>query len=251
METADQDLRSFPHRTSALEDVRIWQEQLMRVTLRILVIVGPVAAIAGSIYDYSRGVYWSIPLYWLAYGILAVVTYWRQVPYSWQVVVIVCLVYGLAIIEFVSDGREGNGRVFVLLVPLLASVFLGLQEGILSAALVPITMLGIGWALSTGRIPLAQPAGPVDLAGWVTDAVIMSMIGAFIVVAQNQVVPRLARALTESRDLARQFEDQRDQLEARVSEQAADLAHRNIQLRTAAQVARDVLDAQGVESLLD
>jgi GAF domain-containing protein len=251
IEMADQDLGSLRHGVTALEDVRAWQEQLIRTILRALIVVGPLAAIAASIHDYSQGVYWPIPLYWLVYGILVVLTYWRQVPSSWQVSVIMGLVYGLAIIDFVSDGRQGNGRVFLLLIPFLASVFFGLHEGILSAALVPITMLGMGWALSTGRIPLAQPAGPTGLIGWGTDAVIMSMVGALIVVAQNVIVPRLIRALAEGRDLARQLGEQRDQSEAQASRRTADLARRSIQLQTAAQVARDAVAVQDVESLLD
>jgi GAF domain-containing protein len=251
METADRNVRFFQHLISPLEDVRVWQEQLIRSTLRILVVIGPLAAIAGSIYDYSQGVYWPIPVYWLAYGVLVVITFWRQVPHSWQVAVIMCLVYGLAIMDFVSDGRQGNGRVFLLVMPFMASVFLGLQEGMLSVALVPITMLGMGWALSTGRIPTAQPADPTDLVGWVTDAVIMTMVGAFIVIAQNQIVPRLVSALAESRDLAGQLAEQRSQLEAQVLARTADLGERNIQLRTAAQVARDAAVLQDVESLLD
>jgi GAF domain-containing protein len=250
METAERSVRFLPHLISPIEDVRVWQEQLIQAALRILVVIGPLAAIAGSIYDYAQGVYWPIPTYWLAYGILVVITFWRRVPYSWQVVVIMGLVYGLAIMDFVSDGRQGNGRVFLLVMPFLSSIFLGLQEGMLSVALVPITMLGMGWAVSSGRLPAAQPAGSTALIGWVTDAVVMTMVSGFIVIAQNQIVPRLIGALTESRELAGQLAEQRGRLEAQVAERTAALGERNIQLRTAAQVARDAALLQDVESLL-
>ncbi|MCL7451693.1 MAG: GAF domain-containing protein [Anaerolineae bacterium] len=251
MDKTDQDLRDFQPLISPLEDVRVWQDRLIRAALRILVVAGPLAAIAGSVYDFSQGVYWSIPLYWLAYGIMAVIAFWRRVPYSWQVAVIMCLVYGLAIMDFVSDGRQGNGRVFLLVLPFMASVFLGLQEAILSVTLVPVTMLGMGWALSTGRIPTAQPAGSTNVIGWVTDAVVMTMVSAFIVVAQNEIVPRLVGALGETRSLATQLEEQRRHLEAEVIKRTADLAQRNIQLRTAAQVAREAVVLQDVDTLLD
>ena len=251
MDTADRSARFFQHLLSPHEDVRVWQEQLIRAALRILVVIGPLAVIAGSIYDYSQGVYWTIPVYWLAYGAMVVIAFWPRVPYAWQVAVIMCLVFGLAVMGFLSDGRQGNGRVFLLVMPFMASVFLGLHEAMLSVALVPITMLSMGWALSTGRLPIIQPAGSTDLVGWVTDAVIMTMVSAFIVIAQNQIVPRLVDGLAESRDLARQLAEQRSQLEEQVVERTADLGERNIQLRTAAQVARDAAVLQDLESLLD
>lgn len=251
MEMAGRSVRFLQDLVSPADDVRVWQEQLIRAALRILVVVGPLAAIAGSVYDYLQGVYWTIPLYWLAYGVMVAIAFWRRVPYAWQVVVLMGLVFGLAIMDFVSDGRQGNGRVFLLVLPFLASVFLGLHEAMLSVALVPITMLVMGWALSTGRLPAAQPAGGAELVGWVTDAVILTMVSAFIVIAQNQIVPRLVAALAESRDLAGQLAEQRNLLEAQVVERTAALSERNIQLQTAAQVARDAAAVQDVGSLLN
>ncbi|MFN2291893.1 MAG: GAF domain-containing protein [Anaerolineae bacterium] len=236
---------------SPADDVRVWQEQLIRAALRILVLIGPLAAIAGSIYDYSQGVYWTIPLYWLAYGVMVAIAFWRRAPYAWQVAVIMGLVFALAIMGFVSEGRQGNGRVFLLVLPFLASVFLGLHEAMLSVALVPITMLSMGWALSSGWLPTSQLVGSSEIVGWVTDSVIMTMVSAFIVIAQNQIVPRLVAALAESRDLAGQLAEQRSLLEAQVIERTADLSERNVQLQTAAQVARDAAAVQDVESLLD
>jgi GAF domain-containing protein len=76
------------------------------------------------------------------------------------------------------------------------------------------------------------------------------MLSTLVVVSLNFLMPRLAAALGQSRQLAQELEAERAQLEVQVKERTADLGRRTIQLETAAEVARDAGLIQDVEQLL-
>jgi GAF domain-containing protein len=230
-------------------EIRALQRRLVNRTLRALILVGPLAAVAGSYYDYVRGVYWSIPLYWLALGILAVVTFWTRVPFTLRVITLVLSIYGIAILDFLSDGRTGSGRLLLLLLPFLAVTFFGLRRSVVALVITMATVAGMGWAFSTGVLAV-PPAGSSSPAGWISNGVVLLMVGTFVISAQSYVVPRLTETLIQSRRLATELAEERSHLETLVAQRTADLEQRSIQLQTAAQVARDAAEIRDVEKLL-
>ncbi|HSJ56752.1 MAG TPA: GAF domain-containing protein [Anaerolineae bacterium] len=220
-------------------DIRTWQHELIMVVLRALVIVAPVVAAVGSYYDYTRQIYLSIPFYWVGYAILLVATFWRRVPYTAKVVAVVLLLYLLAILDFVSDGRGGSGRVFLLLLPFAASVFFNARRAVVSMGVVVVTMMGMAWAFSSGPLRVVEEVDSTDVLGWVSNTFVVLLIAAFMVASHHYLVPRMARALGEGRRLREALEQERADLEAQVNRRTADVTRRNVALQAAAQVARD------------
>jgi GAF domain-containing protein len=220
-------------------DIRTWQHELIMVVLRALVIVAPVVAAVGSYYDYTRQIYLSIPFYWVGYAVLLVATFWRRVPYTAKVVAVVLLLYLLAILDFVSDGRGGSGRVFLLLLPFAASVFFNARRAVVSMGVVVVTMMGMAWAFSSGLLRVVEEVDSTDVLGWVSNTFVVLLIAAFMVASHHYLVPRMARALGEGRRLREALEQERADLEAQVNRRTADVTRRNVALQAAAQVARD------------
>ena len=101
-----------PEVTSSRQDIQAWRRQLVQGALRVSVIVGFFAAAAGSYYEYVRHTPWAIPIYWAAYAFVVLITFWRRVPYIVQAVTLIVTFYGLAVLDFVTDGRGGGGRLF-------------------------------------------------------------------------------------------------------------------------------------------
>jgi GAF domain-containing protein len=110
-------------------------------------------------------------------------------------------------------------------------------------------MAGMGGAYSAGWLvaPLSDSGDPT---GWISNSLVLLMAALFVIVAQNYLVPRLGAAWLQSRRLAEELGEERGRLEVEVAERTADLARRNTQLRTAAEVARDAAAIQDVEKLL-
>jgi GAF domain-containing protein len=250
MEQTDKGTGATQERFSFSNDMRVWQQQLVQGVLRALVIIAPLAAVAGSYYDYTRQIYSTIPLYWGAYGILLLIAFWRRVPYTVQAGVIMLLIYGLAVLDFLSDGRGGSGRLFLLVIPFMAGIFLGARASVISLLVVLGTMVGLGWAFSTSFVTISREVNSADAAGWASNTLVLAMLGAFVVVAQNRIVPRLAIALRRSQQLAEELEEQRSQLQVQVEKRTADLARRSAQLQTSAQIARDATAIRDVDTLL-
>jgi GAF domain-containing protein len=137
----------------------------------------------------------------------------------------------------------------LLLLPFLAVTFFGLRRGVVALVVILATTAGMGWAFSTGLlvVPPADSSSPV---GWISNGIVLLMVGVFIISAQSYVVPRLTETLVQSRRLANQLALERGQLEALVAQRTADLEQRSAQLQAAAQVARDAAEIRDVEELL-
>ena len=233
-----------------LESIRTWQKQLLRGVLRALVIVGFLAVVVSSYYATQQGLSWLIPMYGVAYAILLLLAFWQRVPYELQAGAFMVLLYGLAIVDFATEGRGASARLFLLAILFAGTLFFGWRGGVFTMALILLTMVGFGWAFSTGRITDYQEVSSTEPAGWVSNIFVLFMLGAFIMVSLNYLVPRLMAALARSRQLAQKLEENQSRLEDQVRERTVDLERRSTQLEAAAQVAREAAEIRDVEQLL-
>jgi GAF domain-containing protein len=239
-----------PEMTSSQEDIQAWQRQLVRGALRVSVIVGLFAAAAGSYYDYVRQATWTIPIYWIAYAILVLITFWRRVPYTVQAGTLIAAFYGLAVLDFVTDGRGGSGRLFFLMFLFTVGLFLGRRESIFAMALTFLTMAGFAWAFTTRRMAVAAEIDSADLVGWVSNIAILLLVGAFAIASLNYLIPRLMATLAQSRQLAREIENERGRLAEQVVERTRALERHSAQLEAAAQVTHHAASALDMDELV-
>ncbi|MGD8790982.1 MAG: GAF domain-containing protein [Anaerolineae bacterium] len=236
---------------ASLGDIRSWQGRLVEGMLRAIAIIGLLVAAAGTYDSFANQEFWTIPFYWGAYVVIVVLTLWRRAPYSLRVWGIMVLVYTLGFTDFVQDGRSGSARIFMLIVPFLAGLFLGFRESVVALLLGSLTMAGFGWAFSTGLLVAPGDQSSADLTGWIAGTLTFFMMGTLMVVSLNYLVPRLSLALEQSRELTRALGKQRDRLEEQVAARTEDLMRRRSQLEAAAQVARDATAIQDVDQLLE
>ena len=234
----------------ALDEMRTWRRQLVQGVLRVLSAVGLLVAGVGTYYSYASGDVWFIPIYWVIYAVILLITFWRRVPYTFQAGFIVAIFYGLAILDFFQDGRGGSGRVFLLVVPFAAGFLFGKRAGTYALGLILLTMVGMGWAITTGQITGYQEVDSTDPVGWISNTAVLMLLGAFVVASNNFLIPRLSSALGRSRQLTEELEAHQAQLEQEVAERTAALARRSVQLATGTDVAREAAAIRDVEQLL-
>ncbi len=239
-----------PEAASSREDIHTWQRQLVQGALRVSVIVGFFAAAAGSYYEYIRQAPWTIPIYWAAYAFVVLITFWRRVPYTVQAGTLIVAFYGLAVLDFVTDGRGGGGRLFLLLFLFAVGLFLGRRESIFAMALTFLTMVGFAWAFTTGRIVVTAEAKSTDLAGWVSNVVILLLLGSFVIASHNYLIPRLMATLAQSRRLAHELEKERGRLAEQVVERTKALERHSAQLVAASQVTQHAASALDMRELV-
>lgn len=235
------------------EDVRLWQQQLVRGVLRVIVIIAPLAIAAGSYYAITSQTIWYIPFYVLAYGALLLVTFWKRVPYAAQAGTLLALVYLVGATDFLQDGRGGSGRVFLLAFAAMGALLLGRRGGAIALTLAMLTVIGFAVAFSLGwiTIPAAQEVRSNDVGGWLSNSLVLFLLGTFLVASQNFLVPRLASALALSRQLANDLAAERANLERAVADRTSALSRRTTQLEAAAQVAREAAAIRSTTDLLN
>lgn len=234
------------------QNAQLWQRQLIHGVLLSLMIVGPLVIAAASYYAYITQTGWLIPIYLATYGLLAVITFWKRVPYAAQVWAVLLIIYAMGALDFFQDGRGGSGRLLLLSVVTLTPLFFNRRVSVLVSIWVLITMIGLGVAFSVGwvRIPPDQEVRSADPFGWLSNTVVLAMVMALTLAAQWYLVPRLMTALEHSRRLAQDLAAQRADLERMVSERTDVLARRARYLEATSDVARQAGAVLDVHDLL-
>ncbi len=238
-------------RTTTAQELQNWRAQLVQQVLRVMLLVGLLALLAGSYYRLTQRNIGAVAAYALAYAVLAALTLVRKIDYKVRVWGMLFLLYLLAVADFVSDGRAGGARLFLAALIFAAVLFLGKRAGIYVLTGALITNALFAAAFLTGFLPLPAPVSSGDLAGWVSSIFVLAILGIFIVASVNYLIPRLIDAMAQSGHLARELTDYQTRLEDLITQQEIDLDRRSTQLNTAAQVAREAAQFQDLDQLLD
>ncbi|MEJ2304553.1 MAG: GAF domain-containing protein [Anaerolineales bacterium] len=238
------------------EEILVWREQLVRNTLRVVVLIGALAVIAGSYYANEAGSSWIIPFYLTAYLGLVVVTIWKRIPYPIQAGSLVGLVYFLGVLDLLEFGRGGDGRVFLLTVPLLAVLFFGKIEGLIALALDAFTLGIFAWLYASQRIviSISRQANFADPFAWLSNIIVLLMLGTFLVTCLNYLVPRLTASLARTRRLLQRLDETHKELREHTEEMTRShrlLAERTKALELTADLARDAASVQDLPELLN
>ncbi len=246
-------VESMQNQSTSPDSIRNDRQRLVRMALRVLVGLGTLGVAVSGYNSYIEGDLMLVFFYVGAYITLLLLAFWKKIAYEIQAGVLVFLVYGLGALGLYESGLSGDGRVFLLVVPFMASILFGPRVGIATAALSVLTLAGFGWGFSTGRLslPVDVQANTANPGSWTSGGIVFTMLTVAIVVFLNYLVPRLSNALLQSRKLTQDLESRGEQLRELLEERTVELERRSVQLQTAAQVAREAASIQDQERLLD
>jgi len=235
-----------------LEDVRSWQQQLLRGLLRALLILGALA-LAGAAYDaIATQKIWEIPIFAFAYATLLLITFWRRIPYAIQAGTLLTLLYALGVFNLLVYAQNGDGFIFLLTVPFMAAVFFGWRRARFALGLTALTLAVFTWVFVTGRlvIPVEEQVVAASFGSWASKIVVFVMLALMLALSQDYLFRRLVTALSTSHELTREVEGHRLTLERQVAERTADLARRARYLEATSEVAREAAAVLDLGQLL-
>ena len=152
--TVSTTIKAWSKRVLSPDQEKGWQNQLSLGMLRSVFAVATVGIAYFCYHAYRDGSFWVIPFYVVAYLVLFLAAFWRRFSYGAQASVLVFLIYGLAIVDLIESGRPGDGRVFLLAAPLLATLLFGRRAGIVALAFNVILMAVFGAAFVNGTLDL-------------------------------------------------------------------------------------------------
>lgn len=233
-----------------------WRDNMVRGMLRSVAVVATLAMAYFAYHAYRKGSYWVIPLYLAAYAILLTAAFWPRLPYSVRGATALALTYGMAVLDLAESGRGGDGRVFLLVAPVLATVLFGLRTGIASLVANALIMAGFGWAFLSGRLALHAHAlaAEASASAWVSNALVLTMLGVLLVFSLGYLVSHLVRFRQQCSDLVHQVRRQGEELQSQAGnlQMAAELAaDRAEALQVMAGVAREAASVVGLQELLN
>lgn len=155
----------------------------------------------------------SLPYFFLYLGLyigILVVSFGPQVSSRLQTYVMLAVIYGWGILALYEDGLNGDGRLALLALPMLAVLLLGVREGIYTLGLSISTLIVFVVLYATMDIPgsLGSAAGLND---WISATVVFTLLALVVVTTQSALLPRFLQALAqlaEARTLSKQQAEQ-------------------------------------------
>ncbi|RMF27028.1 MAG: hypothetical protein D6759_18470, partial [Chloroflexi bacterium] len=145
-------------------ELAAWRERLVRGLLRASLVVGALALVAGLINAFQARALLLALIYIAAYLALLAITFVSRLPYRLRAGVFLFLLYGLGLVGLLESGLSGDGRVFLLTFPIVATALLGRRAGLVTLGLSMITLIGAGWGMTTGLLSISveQMANSTD-----------------------------------------------------------------------------------------
>ena len=228
----------FAHTQEPRTIIRDWRISVLNILLPIIAIV-ILPALIQTIYQVFiyHTVGWVGPIiYVLFYLCLVYVAVRRKISSTKRAWFLVTLTYLTGVVAMGRGGLAGDGRVYLVVAPILAITLISANVGIYAAALSLATYAIFGFLAYTGFLGpwLIRTDNPLNLEYWLYSGLTLGtiMITAVLVlirffrfqVTTLETSKKIAEALTEA---YRQLEAANQQLEQKVQQRTLELSQAN------------------------
>ncbi|MGC8946319.1 MAG: GAF domain-containing protein [Anaerolineae bacterium] len=234
---------------SEITEFQDWQARALNVLLFALTLTAtPVIIFVGveAIRAPERGA--AAPLFGALYVFLVLLTVLRRLPQRIRLIGFLIVGYAVAVTAFLRGGLVGDGRLFLMILPLMALALsdlrMGLAAGICSLLihLAFVLFAHLGWLSQW----VVVKENPLALGDWLTATAVFLMLlaGLFVIVGLSN--RSLIRALEASRQLAQERAAAYNLLEG----QTRELERRTRWLEAATHAAREAATLEEPDVLL-
>ena len=179
-------------------------------------------------------------IFTLIYAVLIGITINRKIYYRQRGIIFLTMVYLAAIVTLARGGLAGAGREYLIVLPILTIILVGVRSGIVMTAVSFILLCIFGWLAQLGLLSetLIYTQNPVDLESWITEGTFTSLLmllAVFMLLLFNRF---LVRTLQDERTASLQLAQARDDLEKTNTSLEKRVEERTASLEIAIQEAR-------------
>lgn len=234
---------------SEITEFQAWQARTLNLLLIVLTIAATPAIIAlgmEAIRHPERGA--AVPLFGALYVFLLLLAVLRRLPYRIRLIGLLLVGYGVAVVAFLRGGLVGDGRLYLMILPLLALALSDLRMGIWTASVSLLIHLSfmlfahLGWLSEW----VVVKENPMALTDWfVATAVFLMLLGGLLV-----VVGFSHRSLLGAIRSAQRLARERAQAYALLEGQTRELERRTRWLEAATSAAREAAMLEEPDALL-
>ena len=162
--------------------------------------------------------------------------------YAWLAAEYLLLLFVSGVGMLLTDGWYGNGRVLLVVLPLLAAFLFG--SGSLAGFVRLVTLVSsiaavaiVGLLIGYGRDPLIKPLpDTTNLINWIMMVGGFSLVGIVCALALNAYLRILEKSLDNSESIAQGFDQEHLRLENQIQQRTNDLERRLSQIRSVAEI---------------
>ncbi len=210
-----------------------WRADVLTLTARLLFVLGlfmliPSMSIALSLQEFWRLLV-DVPILILLGGTAFV----PRLGFALRTTLLLSLLYGASVLWLMLSGLVGSGRLYLVLLIVLAALLLNLRGTLLVWLLASLSIAMIYWGFATATLPL--PLAIVErmftpatlMTHWLAAVLVSGVIVAAIVLTIN----RLQHSFQAAEEARVALQRLNDQLEQRVAERTAELMQANEQLQ--------------------
>ncbi len=202
--------------------------------------------------NHGRWVY--IGIYTGAYLWTLLITFGKRISYQLRVGSALFMVSILAIAGLLSRGLSGEGRFFLIALPIFSTILVSPLVGAISLLICVLILLLFALGMTQGFIPLP----PADLlvsssqmTDWMNGILIFILVGATLVFSLQQILEGMNKSLVKQKDLEVTLRREQSQLEEAVHQRTQGLEKRLHQLRTATEINQTISTNLNPQMLLD
>jgi hypothetical protein len=223
-----------------------WREQMLNRLLPLTTAIATVGVAVGIATVVERGKEIYIPIYAGAWLLLLLITLFKRIAYRTRAIVLVALIAILGVTILSETGLAGEGRSFLVVLPIAALVLLGWRYSLGTLILASAIFLIFGLL----RIPGENLDDTNRLINWILAATLAAMLATGVVISLRALLENLISTLEKEQKARRQLRDVSDHWERKVAERTRELDHRSAQVAIGLEITRAMCSSEGSERLL-
>jgi len=246
--------RNTPTSINAQDNLLVIRERILHQTflaLSILGIFGYPIILVTSIQQHS----WQIAIFFsFAYIFFLLFTFFRNTPFNLRVSFLAFFLYFSGVFILIRSGLNGYGSIFMIAVAIFLTIMVGIRAGVGSSILAIITMLTIGWLMSSARLAMPSTSSLFNsgnILDWLLFSGIFMLVTGFFISLLRLLIVGLEQTIQKQINLTNELKRERNQLDSRIHQRTNELQKRASQLEVAGLVARDISKAANLDEILN
>ncbi len=230
-------------------ELQAWRTRVLNVLLIAVSIAGAPAIVLTIVRAIRKPEQWSAALVFLAvYLFLVALAFLRRLDPRLRVRGVLIVGYVVGIIAFARGGLAGSGSVYMIALPVMVAILVGVRSAIIAAVLSLLAFAAFAVAAHLGwmRPWLIHTDNPLALADWLYEGATFAMLLVAVMVLQWLFSRSQTRALRTSRERVAEL----TRAHALLQERAEELGRRASQFEAIVRVSRDTMALLKPEEML-
>jgi GAF domain-containing protein len=242
-----------PKNVANLGDLLIIRERILHT---ILLFASGMALVGFAVIlplSFQRGSFSSLYVISAALVICTLLTFGRYFSYKFRAFCLLAALYTLGVYTISLSGLAGNGIIILISFPILGGILMGLSAGIFSLILSTLTIIGFGYGMTHEMINLPDSTvygNSSSTQNWISATVYFILLAVMATISLVVFINSLQSSLYRQKELAKEIDEERQNLELSVTQRKDDLARRLHQLRSAAEISRSISSVLNLDVLL-